>query len=185
MKKHEIINKLIKENGYSSYLEIGLYDLSNFKKVECQIKLGIDPNLPYDDDVSNNEASYKQTSDEFFSLDHGKWDIIYIDGLHHSDQLERDILNSWKCLNPKGMILIHDIKPRSEEMTIIPRQTKQWTGDVFKCWAGLQKTNLKLEYIEEEFGLGVIHKSRHKLEAGFASDITFQEYFDNKGWLIN
>jgi hypothetical protein len=176
MTKTEIINKFIQENGFKSYLEIGIGDGSNFNAIECNEKVGVDPDPKID-----KAGVFKMTSDEWFT-DSLKFDLIFIDGLHHADQVERDIINSWNCLTPKGVILIHDIKPHNEEMTLVPRQTKQWTGDVFKTWLGfLQKyPKIKTDFIDEEFGIGVIYKSRHKVTSGFISDISYQDYIQ---WL--
>ena len=67
-------------------------------------------------------------------------------------------------------------------MTLVPRQTKQWTGDIFRTWLGfLQKyPKIKTDFIDEEFGIGVIYKSRHKVTSGFISDISYQDYIQ---WL--
>lgn len=164
--KTQIINKIIKDRGYKSYLEIGYGDGVNFKNIEVQNKVAVDPII-------------NQTSDEFFLSNEDKFDLIFIDGLHHSDQVERDIVNSWKSLNPSGMILIHDILPKNEEMTLVPRQSKQWTGDVFKAWHGFvtkyPKIKTSIDY-QEEWGLGLIEKTRHRVNLGFVSDISFDDY---------
>jgi hypothetical protein len=165
MDRTKYINQLIEENDYKAYLEIGFGDGANFKAIECYLKQAVDPEINFE-------------SDYFFEVNKEMFDLIFIDGLHHADQVERDIINSWNCLSPKGMILIHDIWPKNEEMTLIPRQTKQWTGDVYKAWHGFKQTypKIKTEEIEEEWGIGVIYKSRHKIKEGFISDITFEEY---------
>lgn len=183
MKKLDIINSLIKEHGISSYLEIGLGDGANFMGVKSDQKHCIDPN------VTLNEFIHMRTggkfgnvdSNTFFLANSQKYDLIFIDGFHHSNQVERDIVNAWNCLNPNGIILIHDIKPHNEEMTTVPRGTKQWTGDVFKAWYGFGEKypKIKTEFINEEFGIGVIYKSRHKVELGFVSDISFVDYKSN------
>jgi len=180
MKRYEIINQIIKDKKYQSYLEIGLGDGVNFTKVECQDRIGIDPKA--DDE---HAELYECTSDEFFDSVNVTFDLIFIDGLHHAEQVERDIVNSWECLNKGGMILIHDIKPENEQMTYRPRQTKKWTGDVYRAWHGLQikYPKLKLGYIEDEHGIGTITKTRHKIDIGFVSDITFKEYYENKIWI--
>jgi hypothetical protein len=172
MDRTKYINQLIEENDYKAYLEIGLGDGTNFRNVVCLNKYGVDPNAQFD------LEKFQGTSDEFFANKPNNFDLIFIDGFHHADQVERDIINSWNCLNPKGMILIHDIWPKNEEMTLIPRQTKQWTGDVYKVWHGFKQAypKIKTEEIEEEWGIGVIYKSRHKIKEGFISDITFEEY---------
>lgn len=176
--KTDIINKIIKDRGYESYLEIGLGDSRNFKQIECSFKRGIDPNLTTMQ-VFKDARLDPFDSDSFFSTNEDKFDLIFIDGLHHADQVERDIVNSWKALNSKGMILLHDILPKNEEMTLVPRKTKQWTGDVFKAWHGFvtkyPKIKTSIDY-QEEWGLGIIEKSRSRVNLGFISDISFDDY---------
>ena len=48
------------------------------------------------------------TSDEYFSKFKDKFDIIFIDGLHHYEQVKKDIFNSLEILNSNGIILMHD-----------------------------------------------------------------------------
>lgn len=181
MTRTEIINNLIKEKKYESYLEIGLGDGRNFRGIQCRYKAGIDPAF------ATKSPIYGITSDDFFKdcEDHfDKFDLIFIDGLHHADQVEKDIVNAWNCLNSGGAILIHDIHPKDEAMTLVPRQQKIWTGDVFKAWYGFKQKypKIKTEYLEETWGLGLIWKSKAKIDLGFVSDISFDEYFQNQGW---
>jgi hypothetical protein len=187
----ETINELIKERGFTSYLEIGLGNGANFNavKIDLNYKIGVDPKMP---NGINSGITKDQESDVFFEWykkecdedNSAKIDLIFIDGLHHSDQVERDIVNAWNCLNKGGMILIHDVKPPSLEATIVPRKQDQWTGDVFKAWHGFKEKypKIKTGYIDEVYGLGVIEKSRHKVELGFVLDIKFDFYMKIEGW---
>ena len=44
MKRHDIINLLIDERGYKSYLEIGLDNpYLNFVHINCELKESVDP----------------------------------------------------------------------------------------------------------------------------------------------
>lgn len=182
MNKTQIIQSLIDYHGFKSYCEIGLGDGKNFMAINCQKKDGVDPVIP-----KGLESQVTcGTSDSFFELIATNYDLIFLDGNHVASQVERDVINAWKCLNAGGMILMHDIKPHNEVMQLVPRQSKQWTGDVWRVWSGLKKTKLNLEYIEEDYGIGVIKKSRHKLVSIDVDNITsFQEYHSKKGWLIN
>lgn len=176
----EYIKSLIKENDFKSYLEIGLGDGKNFNEIDIEIKIGVDPQ-------SIGKDIAQVSSDEYYIHNSDSFDLIFIDGLHHADQVERDIVNSWNCLNKGGIILIHDIKPHTFEMQELPRKTKQWTGDVWRAWYGLKINypKLKLGYWDDEYGLGIIHKSRHKIDLGFVdSDISFKGYKEKEGWLI-
>ncbi len=57
------------------------------------------------------EINYEMTSNEFFALEkiqNKKYDVIFIDGLHETTQVDIDIQNSLKHLNEGGFILLHD-----------------------------------------------------------------------------
>lgn len=130
--KHKIINGIIKKNGYTSYLEIGYGHGTNFKQIQCQNKLAVDPVLSH---AKVNVR--KMRSDQFFEKNVAKWDCIFIDGLHHADQVRRDINNASACLSEKGCIILHDTIPPNEAAQIVPRKQSQWTGDVWRAVYGL------------------------------------------------
>ena len=129
----ELLNALILKYNLKSYLELGIQNpANNFDKIKCENKLGCDPELQTTIEIAGC------TSDEFFEklmpiLTH-KVDLIFIDGLHHADQVKRDFENSLRCLSDNGFIVVHDVLPENEAGTKVPRETKQWWGDVYK-WA--------------------------------------------------
>ena len=105
MYRFDIINKLIKENNFKNYLEIGVCDPREcFDKIECENKDSVDPGVEFEE----NPVKYKMTSDEFFAQlkdDHPKYDVIFIDGLHLSWQVKKDIENSVKHLSDNGFFM--------------------------------------------------------------------------------
>lgn len=143
MNHTQLLNHLIKKHDLNSYLEIGVQNpANNFDKINCDIKIGVDPEC-YGKNI------FKMLSDDYFNLVfnsnkplgkdrartysmHDKFDLIFIDGLHHSDQVQRDFENSLKCLNDNGFIVIHDCLPVDESTTHVPRDSKVWHGDVYK-----------------------------------------------------
>jgi hypothetical protein len=124
----QLLNYLIEKYSLDSYCEIGVQDTrNNFDKIKVAQKRGCDPSLKSDQRISGT------TSDEYFIIySFLKYDLIFIDGLHHADQVERDFNNSLKCLNDNGFIVIHDCLPEKEETTHVPRDSKIWHGDVYK-----------------------------------------------------
>ena len=48
------------------------------------------------------------TSNEFFFNNSKKYDLIFVDGDHSSDQVKIDIDNSWKILNKGGYLILDD-----------------------------------------------------------------------------
>ena len=79
-------------------------------KINIKYKVGVDPCL----EAHDREPTFKLTSDDFFAKNKETFDIIFIDGLHESEQVERDINNSLLCLNQGGYIVCHDINPTKE-----------------------------------------------------------------------
>jgi hypothetical protein len=158
MKRTEIINLLIQKYGYKSYLEVGTQDpRSNFNSVDTERKVSIDP-------FPRGEVTFVGTSDEYFSSisDEIKFDIIFIDGLHHDDQVLRDIENSLKHLSEKGTIVCHDCLPTTELMQARDDHGGEWTGDVWKAIAQLrvERTDLDIKVVDTDYGCGIIQKGK-------------------------
>lgn len=183
MKRHEIINLLINNNGYKTYLEIGLDDGVNFSKIMVDDKVSVDPSK---DEYSHATPTYKMTSDDFFTQNNKRYDIIFIDGLHHSDQVYKDIKNSLKYLNYNGTIVCHDMSPEEEGQQVVPRKQKVWTGDCWKAWVNIRKeqNNLKMYVVDCDWGVGVIQKSDTKDIFKTDLEINFQNLENNRNnWL--
>lgn len=124
----QLLNALIEKYGLKSYLEIGVQNpANNFDKIKAVTKIGVDPEC-------TEEGIFPMTSDKFFENHNYIFSLIFIDGLHHADQVKRDFENSLRCLSDNGFIVIHDVLPENEQGTKVPRETKQWWGDVYK-WA--------------------------------------------------
>ena len=51
---------------------------------------------------------FKMTSNEFFMTNSKKYDLIFVDGDHSSNQVKIDINNSWKILNKGGYLILDD-----------------------------------------------------------------------------
>jgi hypothetical protein len=95
VKRFDIINYLIEKYKLINYLEIGVFKGENIREVKALHKDGVDPGS---EGYTPPEVNYPMTSDDFFDVlkghDEIKYDIIFIDGLHHADQVEKDIKNS-------------------------------------------------------------------------------------------
>ncbi len=158
--RFDIINELIKNFEYKRYLEIGLDKGLCFNNVICKEKVSVDlAQNQYD----YSKPTYKMSSDVFFNYiapEQKKWDIIFIDGLHHSVQVDQDIKNSLKYLNNNGSIVIHDCNPLSEASQIVPRKQRVWNGDVWKSVVKFRNENKQFGCIvvDTDWGCGVINK---------------------------
>ena len=107
--RRAFIFKAIKKYNNCKYLEIGVNTCETFNSIPLKIedKFGVDP-------IAGN---YQMKSDEFFKkYPDLKFDVIFIDGLHHYEQCQRDCINSIKQLNKDGIILIHDLLPHMKNL---------------------------------------------------------------------
>ena len=119
----EIIQNIITSRKYKKYLEIGCDKDQIFSNIAIDFKIGVDP---------VQGGNVRKTSDDFFKSNSDKFDIIFIDGLHEYDQVNKDIKNSLKALNDGGVILLHDCLPKSYFHQALPRSRMSWNGDVWK-----------------------------------------------------
>lgn len=153
-----MIQKCINRHNFKSYLEIGLGNGANYNKVNCKHKTGVDVELPFD-----APNFFKGTSDEFFDRNKSSFDFIFIDGLHHEEQVIKDIENALECVSKGGIILVHDCNPPSKEAQIVPREQKVWTGDVWKAWLKLrERTDIHQVCVEDDYGCGFILEGTQK-----------------------
>jgi len=151
MNRTDILNILAKKINAQTYLEIGVDNGISFEKIKVSHRIGVDPN-------KSSPATYHMTSDEYFAHHNDKFDLIFVDGLHLCEQVEKDIENSLKRLNTGGYIVCHDANPPSEEYQIVPYSGGAWTGDVWKAIVNLRKTrrDLKIFTVDTDFGCSVI-----------------------------
>jgi hypothetical protein len=188
--KDEIINNLIEKNNYKRYLEIGIRTGCNFKKINCEVKIGVDP-FPKSDDTT-----HEMTSDMFFSSipEDEKYDIILIDGLHTDDQVDKDIENSLLHLNENGSIILHDCNPPSEfhakETPFYdPPICAEWNGTVYKSLIKIRmtRTDVHLVTIDSDYGVGIITKRKNKIPVlNTMHPINSWEFFtENKKEILN
>jgi len=181
MKRTEIINKIIQTKDYKNYLEIGLGAGVNFSTINCKNKTGVDPKA-----YINHGTTFALSSDEFFELNKQQFDCIFIDGLHHEEQVLKDIENALNCLSDNGTIIVHDCNPTTEEMQIVPRIQKVWTGDVWKAWVKLRRTrdDIFQVCIDEDYGCGIITKGNQELFKTKMA-LTYSNFSRNKKRFLN
>lgn len=179
MLRTDIINLLIKKINAKKYLEIGISDGINFSKINCEYKLGVDPNI-------ESPATYHTTSDKFFEKNIENFDVIFIDGLHHADQVYRDILNSLDVLNDGGYIVCHDMNPQEEEHQVIPFNGGFWNGDCWKSFVQLkrERSDLEMYVIDTDCGCGIIKKGKQNILIG-NQKLTWQNFKINRKYWLN
>ena len=152
----DTINYIIKLKNYQSYLEIGTDTGTTFNAINIKEKECCDPIKKI------NNLTYHMTSDKLFEQmpKDKKYDIIFIDGLHHEDQVDKDIVNSFKHLNKDGVIVMHDILPSNHKFAKKEKgPSAEWYGDVWKSLIKLpeyiDKKNIFTLFFNQ-YGLGLI-----------------------------
>jgi hypothetical protein len=125
MNRTYLLQNIISKFNYKSYLEIGCRYDENYNLISIENKIGVDP---------ASGGTHRMTSDEFFESNNLKFDIIFIDGLHISNQVDLDIENSLKFLNENGTIVLHDCSPAIEENQRQYIINSDWNGDVWKSF---------------------------------------------------
>jgi hypothetical protein len=159
--RYDVLNSLIEKNGFKSYLEIGYQQAICFNAVKCERKDAVDP-APMHNDFMNTfqgKEFYLGTSDDFFAFTENKYDLIFIDGLHTYEQVKRDFENAIKCLNPGGLIMLHDMNPSSEERAKSFAEGGQWNGDCYKVAIDLFRGEYKFKYytVDDDNGCLVVN----------------------------
>jgi hypothetical protein len=185
----EVLNYLLSlTEGDAKYLEIGVRNPNdNFNHINSKNKFSVDPGVEFDE----NPVDFKMTSDCFFESLRKKelnevperFDVIFIDGLHLAEQVERDINNALDFISDKGFVVLHDCNPpsewhaREEYYYDLSPAGRYWNGTT---WKALYKNRMNKEVscacIDTDWGVGVI--TRQKKFTHLEDDIN--PYFEYK-----
>lgn len=181
-RRTDLINYLIAIKEYKTYLEIGVAGGDNLFEIRIPHKVGVDPGI-------HSPAHFHLTSDEFFAKNKETFDIIFIDGLHHYEQVLKDINNSLNCLTPGGVIVMHDCLPQTEEQQnrkVIPGA---WNGDVWKAAAYVRMhfSNVHFCVVDMDWGCGIItpNSSQKIFPALPIENMDWKFYLKNRKKLLN
>lgn len=192
MLARDFVNYYLSKNKSKKYLEIGVYHGMTFNYINANLKHSVDPD-------KNLNATFKMTSDDFFenvaSNFSIKYDVIFIDGLHHTEQVDRDIQNSLKFLEDDGVILLHDCNPINEMRQRVPADfdiwAYGWNGDVWKSIAKFRKNNSHLKtdvfVINIDEGIGVIKNNSEGIELSLElpDELNYEFLNQNRNELLN
>lgn len=139
----QLLNFIIATHGFKRYLEIGTFRDTCFSAIEVEHKIGVDP---------ESGGTHRMTSDEFFAQNTEKFELIFIDGLHHHDQVFKDIENALKCIEPNGFIVMHDCFPYREK-----DESQFRCGTAWRAFAHYrQDSNLDAIVGNFDWGVGII-----------------------------
>ncbi len=177
----ELLNSIAKRIGAETYLEIGVFNVDhNFNHIDVASKIGVDPAV-------QNEKVFRMTSDDFFKLHKvlsatASFDLIFVDGLHHSDQVKKDIINAWQCLSLNGIMVIHDTNPHSEKITHVPRDNGEWCGDVYKTISQLKSHKWTVDF---DYGCTILQKTSKDPLLWFDTAVNWQQFDPHRKQLLN
>ena len=157
---YDLLAEIHRRRQPRAYLEIGVATGKSLALARTgTTTLGIDPATATTESLiyhspENRPQLYKETSDDFFAMrdvvkEMGRpcFDVAFIDGLHHFDQVLRDFINVEKYAGPDSVILIHDCLPINAQVATRERTTAFWTGDVWKVIPVLLAVRPDLEVV--------------------------------------
>lgn len=170
----QVLNYLLNsfENDSTQYLEIGVRNPAhNFDEIIASEKYSVDPGIEF----KENPVDFKLSSDAFFKqLNAGlilrkniRFDVIFIDGLHLAEQVDRDIENALAFIKDDGYIVLHDCNPptewhaREEYLYDLTPAKYFWNGTTWKAFYKYrQRTDLTSACIDTDWGIGIITRKK-------------------------
>lgn len=178
MTRTSIITDLIRKNGYTTYLEIGVATGENIRGVATVPGLhivGVDP-APLCEFVTD-----PVDSDTFFASNTETFDLVFIDGCHLEAQVDKDIAHALSVLNDGGTIVMHDCNPAVYEHATEDWLLAEWNGTVWKSATKLRCTDasVTLRVVDTDYGCGILTRGRSRLYTGADVDTCLTwDYFD-------
>lgn len=186
----EIINFIFSLfNRDTCYLEIGVRNPEhNFNHIKANKKYAVDPGLEF----KENPVDFKLTSDDFFKKLSNKeilspqirFDVIFIDGLHLAEQVDRDIKNSMNYIKDDGFIVLHDCNPPTEWHARTAYNYhyspagRFWNGTTWKAFLKWRfNANIQSCCIDSDWGVGILSKW-HKIGPSIKQTNCFYEFSD-------
>lgn len=173
MKRHDVLNWFIEQFDYTRYLEIGCAGNATFRRVKARCKTGVDP---------HRGGTHRMTSDTFFREGHAQtYDLVFVDGLHHREQVVKDVLNARDSLQGGGTIVLDDCRPREESHQLVkgpdghpilsPPSRGPWTGDVWKAVVDLRRLpDLDVCVLDVGWGYGIVKNRPNTKQLQEATD---------------
>lgn len=141
MNRYEFLTALHAIVGTRRYLEIGVQTGASLTCADsAETIVGVDPDLGNLQYQPKHAVLIEATSDDFFASepefigpDGQSWlDVVFIDGLHHSDQVWKDLANASRLGHPKTLYVLDDVLPRNDGEASRQMCPGDWTGDVWK-----------------------------------------------------
>ena len=190
MRRHELLRGLHEVLEPTTYFEIGVREGMSLALSRAR-SVGVDPFFRVTREVRCDVHLVSTTSDEFFAREHPfahfdepVVDLAFIDGMHLSEFVLRDFINTEKFCSPGSVVVFDDVLPRSVEEAGRGREGKArhgaWAGDVFKALQTMRALRPDLVILEvDTFPTGtavVLAPDRDNRVLGRAYDELVQDY---------
>jgi hypothetical protein len=132
-----------------AYFEVGTHLGRSVKAFSCPA-VCVDPHFMLNEDVIGTRTQthfYQMTSDAYFdqhdlrAIFKAGPDVCFLDGMHRSEYLLRDFLNTERFCHRRSVIFMHDCLPANTRMALRTHEPGDeseghwagaWTGDVWK-----------------------------------------------------
>jgi Methyltransferase domain len=172
-RRTEVINFILSTfPGETTYLEIGVRNpADNYAHIKASKKYSVDPGIEF----KENPVDFKVTSDSFFDKVRNnelltsdiKFDVIFIDGLHLAEQVDRDIRNALDFIKEDGYIIMHDCNPptewhaREEPNCAHTPAGWYWNGTTWKAFLKWRfSSSVQSCCIDTDWGVGVLSRNK-------------------------
>ena len=173
---YDIIPHLIHKLSARSYLEIGCAGDACFSSVDVPRKVGVDP---------DRGGTHRMTSDEFFSQNTEKFDLIFVDGMHKYEQVLKDVDNAFACLEENGIVVMHDVLPSNRYSAVANKKDKKkgivaWNGDVWRTAFDLvQRADVSFYIVPCLHGVGLISKRPNRFVLDIQPENNWEFFYSN------
>ena len=152
-----------------TYIEVGVATGRTLAlAVPGSVAIGVDPEPHLTSHLGDGAQVFETTSDAFFDeedvralMGNREIDLAFIDGMHRFEFALRDFMNIERLSSKETVVLVHDCLPVDEVSARRERETKFWTGDVWKLIVCLKqwRPDLDVKVIDATpSGLGMIRR---------------------------
>ncbi len=195
----KIINFLLSSlDRETNYLEIGVRNpADNFNLIKANNKFSVDPGVEFEE----NPVDFPMTSDDFFARLEQKeitvplpFDVIFIDGLHLAEQVDKDITNALRYIKDDGFIVLHDCNPptawhaREDYYYKHTPARKYWNGTTWKAFSKWRTDPSVFSCcVDTDWGVGIISKTHNIGKAIIQSNpfFEFEKFEKNRKSYLN
>jgi hypothetical protein len=134
----EMLSRIHRQLAPRRYLEIGVRHGRSLALASCPA-IGVDPAPEIQVALAPGARLCATTSDQLFEdppsdLGEAPPDLVFIDGMHWMEQALRDFMHAERLASPTTLIVIDDIYPCHARQAQRTRETRVWTGDVWKLF---------------------------------------------------